>query len=115
MKFTRKSIIKATLLAFLAISTSYNFFLSRECSAAGGGQWCQNQAGDPECGRRAENACNIFCAGAEGCGGVFWGGESWCCPPGSSYCCSLWILVCDRWPSWGRFTCIHEDPGCNFY
>jgi hypothetical protein len=26
----------------------------------------------------------------------------------------LWILICGNWPSWGRFTCIHQDAGCSF-
>lgn len=97
------------LIGGLTFFNLYLFFLK-----GAGGDYCFNQGGAPECERRAENACKSFCAGAGGCEGVFWSGSSWCCPVGSGNCCSLWILICGNWPSWGRFTCIHQDAGCSF-
>lgn len=114
-KILSKSFIsKIILMIFLMLLTTFNLKLSLSVPLLGaGGKGCLGH-GDLECEQRAERACNSFCAGAGGCEGVFWSGDSWCCPPGSGSCCSIWILICSNWPSWGRFTCIKESPGCDF-
>lgn len=107
-----QNVFKVVVILVIWILTFFNLNLAFLKGA--GGDYCMNQGGDPECERRAESACKGFCSSAGGCEGVFWSGSSWCCPVGSGYCCSLWILICQNWPSWGRFTCIHNDSGCSF-